>query len=363
MNALIECPGRPAYAECIKIAAENTDAVQAFRGASILITGASGMVGGALCRTLLYLNRTENLGLRLLCPVRSDKSLQNLQGIAGRDEVSVQTAYLADMAGLPDKIDYIVHCASPTASAELKDRSADSLRSICLDTFGVLELARKKQPKAMVYLSSMEVYGAIDGLADEDRLGFLDLSSPRSCYPVGKRMSEAACACYAQQYGLNACTARLSQVIGAGIKPTESRAYACFAKAALSKQDIVLKTPGISRGNYVHISDAVRAILFLLTHGKAGKTYNVCGDGCSCTINELARNISKLLSDGESRVVHELPKDASSLPYAPPTGLIMDSSRLKQSGFRYLFTLSDMILSLGKDLSDLNDSSRKEHGE
>ena len=351
---LPECSNRPEYGKCIAKAAEYLEDKDAFRGATFLITGASGMVGGALCRLLLYLNRTEDLGAKLLLPVRASTRKETLFGILDRSEVTVFEHDLAGPFESAIKTDYIVHAACPTASSLLSGHSADSAVFSALSTINLLEMARHEKPKGMVYLSSMEAYGKLDGLADETMSGLIDLTSPRSCYPESKRYCENLIACFWAQYGIRAVSARLAQVLGAGIKPNETRAYAQFAKCALKKEAIVLKTDGLSRGNYVHLSDALCAILLLLSRGVSGEIYNVSGDNASLTIREFAGRISLLLSNGESRIVFDIPPDAASLPYASKTGLILGNAKLKCLGFKSRFTLDDMILSLGKDLIETN---------
>ena len=353
MSAIMECPSREEYGRCIELAAQRVPNASQFEGKTFFITGASGMVGGALCRTLLYLDRTLKLGLKLVLPVRSEASKGKLSGIYGRDCVKVFTADPESEIDIADNIDYIVHAASPTDSFTLKQQSADALRSIVLGGLSALELARRKRLESMVYLSSMEVYGTLAGAATEDSAGAIDLTSPRSCYPEGKRLIENACTCYAAQYGVNACSARLAQVMSAGIKPGENRAYAQFAKSALKGEDITLKTTGASSGNYVHIADAVSAILTLLVKGEKGQSYNVCGDGCTLTIKELALRISAILSRGQSRVVIDAPNDPSLLPYAPETGIVLVNEKLRRLGWQSVFGIDDMIKSLGADLSEL----------
>ncbi len=352
---IIECPGRREYANCVKAAAEAASDKSAFADATVLVTGATGMVGGALCRTLLYLNRVYGLRLKLLCPVRSEAGFGRLPGIYGRDEARVFVYEPDKTLAVEGKVDYVVHAASPTASAELRSSSADVIKSGALGILNMLELCREKQPRGMVFLSSMEAYGAMNARASEDTAGYIDLTSPRSCYPEAKRFGECACACYASQYGVNALSARLAQVVGAGIKPGENRAYAAFAKSALRGENITLKTAGASMGNYVHVSDAVSGILTLLTKGAPGQIYNVCGDGCSLTVAELAQLIGKLLSDGKSKVVRETQADGKNLPFAPDTGIILDNSKLKALGWSSRFGLEDMILSLGRDLAELKE--------
>lgn len=122
----------------------------------------------------------------------------------------------------------------------------------------VLELAREKNA-AMVYVSSMEVYGNpnLTHEVSEEDYGYINLSNVRSSYPESKRMCECLCTAYASQYGVQVCTARLAQTFGAGILATENRVFAQFARSAISGSDIVLHTLGQSEGNYVYTSDAI----------------------------------------------------------------------------------------------------------
>ena len=352
--AIMECAGRVAYSECIRLGAEAVDNVDELRDATFLITGASGMVGSAICRTLLYLNRTQKLNIRLVLPVRASTKKEALRGICGRSKVSIIACDLTRPLTLDERVDYIIHAACPTGSNELKSNSAEVSRFSALSTLELLDFGVKNDVKGFVYLSSMEVYGAIEGLTDETKLGFIDLTFPRSCYPESKRFCENLIASYAAQHGLKAVSARLAQVLGAGIKPGENRAYAAFARRALKNEAIVLKTDGTSHGNYVHIADAVSAILFLLTKGAAGQAYNVSSDNASLMIKDFARRISSLLSGGKSEIIFDIPKDISTLPYASHTGLVLDNTKLKNLGWQSRFTLDDMIVSLGKDLTELN---------
>ena len=65
----------------------------------------------------------------------------------------------------------------------------------------------------------MEYYGQVtDDYTNvtEDKLGYVDLSKPRSCYPESKRVCETLCNAYVVQYNLNVCSARLAQTFWSG---------------------------------------------------------------------------------------------------------------------------------------------------
>ena len=358
MSTIIECGARREYAKNIIDAASAISDASALKNARLLITGATGLVGGAFVRTLLYLNRTQELNISLLLPVRSlERAKTALYGIYGRSEVSVFEADIEVPLNIEGKIDYMLHAASPTASKEFTSHPASVLTSVLKSNEALLDLARLKSVKKYLYISSMEAFGVTassDTPAREEDLGYVSLSSPRSCYPEGKRVNELMCLCYAGEYGVNALSARLAQTFGAGIGPNENRVFAQFARSALKGENLVLRTKGESVGNYVHISDCVSALITLLLKGESGETYTVVGDNCSAKIKELAYLISSTLSGGKSRVVFDLPKDSGELSYAPDTCLRLDNSKLKTLGWTPVHSLADAIKSLGEDIKQFN---------
>ena len=352
MSYISECPGREEYSKVILSAAYQGPDAGFLRGERVLITGATGMLGSALARTLLYLNRSLDLGIKLLLPVRDEgRAREALQGVWGRDDAEVFTCDLNRPVEIDGPVSFIVHAASPTASREFVEHPAGVLTGMLTQQMNLLSFAKSRNVHRYVYLSSMEVYGVQQGVVSEADLGYVDPASVRSCYPEGKRACELMCLCYAREHSLPACSARLAQTFGAGARPGDSRAFSQFAKSALKGEDIVLKTAGASMGNYVHLADAVSALMYLMALGLPGESYNVCGDRCHARIRELALLISRTLSGGKSQV-RCLGESPDALPYAPDTSFIMNNSKLRSLGWQPRFGLEDMALSLGRGLQE-----------
>ena len=79
-------------------------------------------------------------------------------------------------------------------------RPVDVIRTSLNGTENLLELAKEKQVRSMVYVSSMEMYGALnlqnDQMVTEEMTGYLNPLALRSNYPESKRMCENMCVAY-----------------------------------------------------------------------------------------------------------------------------------------------------------------------
>ena len=304
---------------------------------TLLITGATGMIGGSLIRRI----SEKKIPCRMILPVRNIAKAERLyKGLRDSDyqKILFIETQLGDIRPeqFPMPIDVIIHCACITQSGEMVAHPIETADSIVIGTRNVLELARTKQVSSMVYVSSMEVYGKVEDTGkavDEDQLGDIDLQSPRSCYPMGKRMAEHYCHLYHHEYKVPVKIARLAQTFGKGVRPDDHRVYMQFARAILEEKDIVLKTRGTSMGNYCAIDDAVEGIWTILWKGKDGETYNVVNEANTMRIRDMAELVAEQVAGGKVKVRVEA-EDAVKNGYAPDTGLRLSGKKLQGLGWR-----------------------------
>ncbi len=315
---------------------------EAFKGRSFVVTGATGLVGSLLVRALLYCDRVHGLGTKVYALVRSVEKAKQIFGETNAPEYLVADLAKDEIAG-DFACDYVIHAAAVTTSKLMVSDPVGTIRTAIDGTEKLLKLAVEKKAQAFVYISSMEVYGQpkTDGKTAEKDLGYIDISTVRSCYPEGKRMCECLCNAYAAQYGLNVKSARLAQTFGAGILPTENRVFAQFARSAVNGENIVLHTTGESEGNYVYTADAIRAIMLLLVKGESGEAYNIANEQSHTTIRNMAELVAEQIAGGAIRVVLDIPQDASSLGYAPPVKMWLDASKMRALGWEPTVGLAD----------------------
>lgn len=302
------------------------------RGATILITGATGLIGFTLVHGLMYANRNKELNLTILALVRNvERAKQRFDGLLQEGILRLIVGSVEKLPEITDTIDYVVHGASQTASKVFIQKPVETIQTALHGTENLLELAKKKNVKSIVYLSSMEVYGyPLKGhKVKEDEIGALSPLELRNSYPLSKQQCESMCCAYSSEYGVPAKIVRLTQTFGPGVNYNDSRIFAEFGRCVLEKRDIVLKTKGETERSYLYTADAVTAILTVLLKGQDGQAYNAANEETYCSIAEMARKIAE---QGGIHVQFEL-QDEGLLGFPRTLYMDLDCSKLRKLGW------------------------------
>lgn len=325
-----------------------SESLSEFRGKSVLITGATGLIGKTLMLFFLYLNDSMDLEVSLTVSVRNlDKFRAMVNKLINRSELKILVQDIADDYAVNYDVDFIFHTAAVTQSKALIEFPADIYTKQFLGMRNILNLARQKGA-SMVYLSSMEIYGQpflSDKRTSENDVGYVNPLVIRNGYPESKRSNEFMMAAYASEYNVQVVSGRLAQTFGAGTSRDDSRAFAQFSRSALNGENITLYTDGTSVGNYTYLGDTLSALIVLAVRGVAGEAYNIVNESATSTIREVANLVSTRFGNGKVSIVNP----DHDLGFAPKVNLKMSATKIRQLGWTPRVELGAMFERMIKD--------------
>lgn len=305
-----------------------------FRDKRVLVTGGTGLIGMTMIFALLHVNEKRSLGMELFAIVRDTAKAERIFGpSAGHPGLTFLKGTMEELPSLPERIEYWIHGACPTASAFMTQHPVEVIRTSVEGTINLLEQAASRGAEGFVYLSSMEAYGEVrtEAPLEEKDLGRIDLSRTRSSYPESKRMCELLCSSYAYEYKVPAMNIRLAQTFGPGVDYNDRRVFAMMTRCAIKGEDIVLATKGTSRHPYLYTAQAVTAILTVLLRGKPGETYNAANPSTYCSIFEMGEMVADQIAQGKIRV--RVDESGDTTRYPAPSYLNLDISAIESLGW------------------------------
>ncbi len=304
---------------------EEQDLYFPLANSTILITGATGMIGSALVKNILSANEKYELGINVVGQIRNYEKAREIFG--------KQFNLLSFVSNSQIDCDYIIHTISPTTSKFFIENPVETIKSSVESAMEILEVAKINRAK-MVYLSSMEQYGVpyVPGTKmTEDKIGIIDHLNIRSSYSESKRLCECLCVSYSKEYDVDVKVARLAQTFGAGMPLTDNRMPIQFARAVAENKDIILHTEGKSISNFVYLTDAVTGILTILGRGKKGEAYNICNDAETRSVREIAELVAEKVAKGKIKVLVEKKEN---MGYAPDVEMYLVSDKLRELGWK-----------------------------
>lgn len=232
---------------------------------TILLTGTAGFIGAATARALL--DRGDDVvGIDNLNDYY-DRSLKQarLAGLA-RDFGDrfrferVDFAIAEDLCRVADRVDIdaIIHLGAQAGVRYSLENPSAYIQSNLVGHANMLDLARSRRPRQMVYASSSSVYGRNPTpFSVEDRV-----DHPLSLYAATKKADELLSESYANLYRLPMTGLRFFTVYGPWGRP--DMAMWIFARALYAGEPLPLFNRGEMRRDFTYIDDIVRGVIACL---------------------------------------------------------------------------------------------------
>lgn len=310
---------------------------------SILISGATGLIGSSLVDTILALNR-EGLGCKIYALGRNYEKIKDRFNL---NESSSFLEFISYNINMPferndiQEIDYVLHLASNTHPLQYINDPIGTITTNVFGTYNMLKFAYNHNARRCAIASSNEIYGENRGDVekfDEAYCGYINSNTLRAGYPESKRCSEALSQAFIAQNDMDIVIPRITRTFGPTMLMTDSKAMSQFIKKGISDQDIVLKSEGNQYYSYTYVTDAVSGLLTVLLKGEKGEAYNIADEIGDITLKNAAEIIAEYVG---KKVVFEIPDCQEAAGYSTATKARLDSEKLKLLGWKASINIKD----------------------
>lgn len=310
-----------------------------FRGKTVLVSGASGILPSYMVETLLILNM-RGYDIHVIGLVRNvEKARHRFADWSEAEGLTLLQHDVCKPLVLEEPVDYIIHAAGQASPKFYGIDPVGTAEGHALGTANLLRLAAEKHVRGFLYFSTCSVYGYVaDGVIDESYVGRVDPMELRSCYPEGKRLGETLCVAYHHQYGVPVKILRIAHTYGPRMPLDDGRVFADFVGNILRGENIELNSDGSAVRPMLYLSDAVRAYFRVLLLGNDGEAYNVVSDE-ETSILHLAKTLVELYPEKHLRVTHK-PMGKGYLQ-SGEKHLHISAAKLKELGWKQHYSIRE----------------------
>lgn len=299
----------------VPIALNNADsgALAKLHGKSVLVLGATGIIGLALEHILTDLSQALGSQINVTLAGKSPPLTRldggpNITRVYGdvRDQ---------DFISRLGEFDFIVLGAGYGQPAEFEQ---DKSSTILVNTSSVIQLSTLAR-EGLLFLSTSEIYSGYEGAVSEDSLCIVDTRHPRAAYIYSKIVGEIATMGLSSSVRAN--VARIALAYGPGFRSSDRRVLYDFVRKALTLGRIELLDDGVALRTYGFATDTALDLINVMVSGE-GQAYNV-GGASKLSIAELAYMVAE--ESGAEVLLGEFNSESSA-----PKEVSLDLSRISQ---------------------------------
>jgi UDP-glucose 4-epimerase len=267
-----------------------------------LITGGAGFIGSHLAERLL--ERGDEV---FVIDNLWTGKLANITKIQGHERLHLVVDTILNesvMNELIFKADHIYHLAAAVGVRNVMDHPVETLEINVKGTEVVLRLANRFKKKVFI-ASTSEIYGkhVEHDLSENNNRVMGTVKKRRWAYACSKTLDEFLALAYFDEKKLPVVIGRLFNTVG----PRQTGRYGMvlpgFVQSALLGKPITVYGEGNQTRSFMHVNDAVGAIMRLMDEPPAeGEIYNV-GNDQEVSINDLAQKV-KEMTGSDSEIEH-----------------------------------------------------------
>lgn len=334
------------YVEDVKKVAELTLPWDRLMNKSVLISGATGMIGSFLVDVLMERNLSNSMNCHIFALGRNAekarKRFSKYWDMPVFDFIchDISRNFMSDNTPAAD---YVLHLASNTHPLQYANDPIGTITTNVIGLKNLLDYASDRNSERFLFASSNEIYGENRGdteLFDEDYCGYINCNTLRAGYPESKRCGEALCQAYIRQKDLDVVVARLTRSYGPTMLMTDSKASSQFIKKGIAGEDIVLKSAGLQYYSYTYMADAVSGLLHILLLGEKGEAYNIADETGDIRLKDFAQTVADYCG---TKVVYEIPDSNEASGYSTATKARLNGSKLRGLGWMPFYTIRNGI--------------------
>ncbi len=318
-----------------------------FDGKSILVTGASGLIGYNLVKRLM---QEDNVSIYALgrSVSKMEQTFDEFESAANL-HLCEYGQVIAHLDEYP-RFDYIYHAAGPMEPDIVVNRPVDVIEPNIIDLHTILEYVVRMMQSGhdcrVIIFSSVTVYQnntEQDLIVSESDTNCGEaLNKSKVSYSESKRMCEVMAQAYIKQYGIDAVIARFSTVYGP-TKNIPNTAFYSFIQKALKGEDIILNGVGLPRRDNIYVNDAISGLLTIAEKGLSGEAYNISSNGefgNFVAVDEIAKLIQIEAEQSFNKEFNVIVP-----PYEKrQPGLLLDNTKLHELGWEMEWSISSGII-------------------
>lgn len=257
---------------------------------TVLVTGGAGFIGSHLSEKLL----NEGYSVRILDNLSFGK-LENISKIAGDIEfIKGDLRNKSDVEKACKNVDFILHEGALHSVPMSMEIPMEFFEVNVVGTANLLEVAKNKGVKRIVFASSSSIYGKTKIFPSKES----NKPNPVSPYALTKLVGEQQMKLYYNIFGLETICLRYFNVFGPKQDPCSqySGVISIFAKKMLKNEKPAIFGNGLQSRDFTFVSNVAEANIKALKSGNktCGETFNVCA-GKTINLVELVEKLNKFL--------------------------------------------------------------------